>query len=72
MLALERTYKALEAHAGVDDIHRERLKSAVGLAVVLHEDDVPYLYDLRVVLIDKLTAWNRGFLLWCAAVEMYL
>ena len=55
-LALQGAHQALEAHAGVDDVGRKPLKAAVGLAVVLHEDEVPDLDDLRVVLVDELAA----------------
>ena len=56
VLALQHAHQALEAHAGVDDVHGELLQRAVGLAVELHEHEVPYLDDLRVVLVDEVTA----------------
>ena len=56
VLALQHAHQTLEAHTRIDDLHLQFLQRAVGLAVVLHEDDVPYLDDLRVVLIDELAA----------------
>ena len=56
MLALHHADEALESHAGVDDVHGELLQGAVGLAVVLHEHQVPYFDDLRVVLVHQFAA----------------
>ena len=72
MLALDGTDEAFEAHTRVDDVHAERLEVSVGLALVLHEDDVPDLDDLRVVLVDELTSGHFGFLFGRTAVEVYL
>ena len=44
----------------------------VRLTLVLHEDDVPYLNDLRVILVDELTTGLGSLLLRAAAVEVYL
>ena len=61
VLTLHHTHEALEAHTCIDDVHRQRLQRAVGLAVELHEDDIPDLDDLWVVLVDKFTtALARG------------
>ena len=43
LLALQHGDQPLEAHAGVDALHRQRVQRAVGLAVELHEDVVPQL-----------------------------
>ncbi len=61
-LALKSHAEALEAHARVDDLGRKRLESAVGLAVVLHEHQVPYLDDLRMVVVDQRCAGDGGTL----------
>ncbi len=53
LLALQRHAQALEAHAGVYHLCRQRFKAAVGLAVVLHEHEVPYLDDKGVVLVHE-------------------
>ena len=72
VLALDGADESLEAHARVDDVHAERFEVAVGLALVLHEDDVPYLDDLRVVLVHQFASGHLSFLFGCAAVEVYL
>ena len=72
VLALNGTYEALETHTGVDDIHGEGLEVAIGLALELHEHDVPYLNDLWVVLVDEFATRHFSFLLGGTAVEMDL
>ena len=74
MLALEHAYEALEAHTGIDDVHRELLERAVGLTVELHEHEVPDLDDLGIVLIHQVTATDAagGTLLRCTRVDMDL
>ena len=52
MFPLQGAYQTFEAHACIDDVHRELLQRAVCLAVELHEDEVPDFDDLRIVLID--------------------
>ena len=56
MLTLQHTDEALEAHTCINDVHRQLFQRAVGLAVILHKDEVPYLNDLRIVLIHQLAA----------------
>ena len=60
LLALQDGGEALEAHAGVDVAGREGLEGTVGLAHELHEDEVPDLDDLRVVLVDEVGAGDSG------------
>ena len=50
-LTLDGTHETLEAHTGVDHFLRQRLQRSVRFAVILHEDDVPDLDDLRVILV---------------------
>ena len=45
--------ESLEAHSAVDVLLGERLEAAVGLAVELHEDQVPDLQHVGVVLVDE-------------------
>ena len=47
---LDRARHALEAHAGVDALERQRSQRAVGGAVELHEHQVPDLEPARAVL----------------------
>ncbi len=61
--ALQGANQTLESHAGVDYLGWQRLQTAVRLAVVLHEHEVPYLDYLRVVFVDQLAAGHFGFLL---------
>ena len=62
VLALEGAHKPLKAHTGVYDVHCQLLKRAVCAAVILHEDKVPYLDDLRVVLVHQFAAGHLGLL----------
>ncbi|KAI5309940.1 hypothetical protein KEM55_002081 [Ascosphaera atra] len=52
-LVLEDGHETLVAHAGVDVFGGEGLEGGVRLAVVLDEDVVPDLKDIRVVLVDE-------------------
>ena len=72
VLALEHAHQALEAHTGIDNVHGQRLEAAVGLAVELHEHDVPDLDDLRVVLVDKVASGHVATLALGARVDVYL
>ena len=72
VLALQRAHETLEAHTGIDDVHWQRFERAVGLAVELHEDDVPDLDNLRVVLVHELASRHFGLLLRRTRVEVYL
>ena len=45
--------ESLEAHSAVDVLLGERLEAAVGLAVELHEHEVPDLQNVGVVLVDE-------------------
>ena len=72
VLALKRPDKTLKAHAGVYDVHWQRLKGSVSLAVELHEDNIPYLYHLGIIFVDQQASGRLGLLLWGTAVEMYL
>ena len=56
-LALECAHEAFEAHACIYNFGRKAFEASVGLAVELHEDEVPYLDDLRMVFVDKFTSW---------------
>ena len=69
-LALEHCAEALEAHAGVDILGGKRFEGAVGLAVELHEDEVPYLDDERVVVVDERGAGDLRLVL--LAAEVYV
>ena len=53
MPCLDDRDEALEAHAAVDVLLGQRLETAVGLAVELHEDQVPYFQHVGVVLVDE-------------------
>ena len=46
-LALQHRRDALEAHAGIDVLGRQRRQRSVGVAVELDEDEVPDLDDVR-------------------------
>ena len=71
-LALQRHTQTLKAHAGVNHLGRQRLQRAIGLAVILHKDQVPYLYHLRIILVDQLSTGHLGLLLIRAQVNMNL
>ena len=69
---MEGTYQTLETHTSINDVHRQRLQRTVSLAVELHEHDVPYLYDLWVVLVYQLSSGHLCLLLGGTAVKVYL
>ena len=71
-LALDRTHETLEAHTGIDHFLSQRLQRTVCLAVILHEDDVPYLNHLRVVFVDQLPSRHFGALFGRTAVHVDL
>ena len=62
VLSLQHAHETLKAHTRINDVHRQWFQAAVGLAVELHEDDVPDLDDLRVVFVDELASGHFGFL----------
>ena len=72
VLVLQHAHQSLKAHAGVYHVHGQRLQRAVGLAVVLHEHDVPYLDHLGIVLVHHFPAGNLGFLLGSTGIHVYL
>ena len=51
---------------------RKLFQGTVGLAVVLHEDEIPYLDDLRMVAVHQLPSGFRGTLFVRTQVEMNL
>ena len=65
-------HEPFKSHASIDNVHRQLFQRAVSLAVELHEHEVPYLDNLRVVLVDKLAARHFGLLFGRARIEMYL
>ena len=74
VLALKHCAEALEAHSGVDVLCREALQVAVSHAHVLHENYIPYLYDVRVACVDELASAQprRSLLFRGADVDMNL
>ena len=71
-LPLHSHTETLETHPRIDDALRQWLERAIGLTVVLHEDKVPDLDDLRVTLVDQREAID-GFTLFVRAdVDMDL
>ena len=72
VLVLHGTNKTLEAHTGINNVHRQRNERAIGLALVLHEHDIPNLDNLWVVLVYEFTSWSLSLLLGCTRVEMNL
>ena len=69
-LALQGHAETFEAHAGVDNLGGKFLQAAVGLAVELHEDEVPDLDDLRVVVVHHVPSGHLGFLFLAAEVDV--
>ena len=53
-LVLDDRGDALEAHAGIDVPRRQRAEFAIAAAVVLDEDEVPYLDNVRRARVDQL------------------
>jgi hypothetical protein len=71
-LALQSHAEAFETHSGVDHLGRQRLKRTVGLAVVLHEDEVPDLDHLGIILIDQFGSGHLLAIFFAAEVDMDL
>ena len=68
VLALEHGAEALEAHSGIDVLCGEGFEMAVGLALELHEHQVPYLDHMGIALVDKVASGDSaGALLFLAA-----
>src|SRR5207253_2326827 len=59
-LPLNHRRHALEAHARIDMLRRQRRQLAVLAAVELDEDEVPDLDDIRRPLVDELAAGLAG------------
>ena len=59
-LALQSHTEAFETHTRIDYPGRQRLERTVGLAVVLHEHEVPDLDYLRVALVHEREAIDLG------------
>ena len=72
LLPLHRHAKALQPHAGIDDVVRQSLEVTICHAIVLHEDKVPDLDHQRVVLIDEVSARDAGDLFLAPQVDMDL
>src|SRR5262249_60468435 len=56
LLPLQNRRDALEAHAGIDVLRRQRRQLLVGAAVELDEDEVPDLDHVRRPRVDQLAA----------------
>ena len=72
LFALYRAHQTLKAHTRINHFLRQRLQRTVGLAVELHEHDIPNLNHLRMVFVHHLAAWNLCFFLCRTAIHMYL
>ena len=72
VLALDGTHQTLKAHTGVNHVHGKILQRTVGLAVELHEDDVPDFNHLGIVLVHQLTTGHLRLLLGRTAVQVNL
>ncbi len=72
LLALQYHAETLEAHARIDVLRGQRFERAVGLAVELHEYQIPDLYDQTVSRVDHVAAGDGGDVGLVAQVEMYL
>ena len=72
VLALHSAHEALEAHTGIDNVHRQRNERAVSLALVLHEHDVPDFDNLGIVLVYEFASGSLGLLLGSTRVEVNL
>ena len=53
---LQHHAEALKAHSRIHVVLRQSLQAPISLAIVLHEHEIPYLYNLRVILIDKVAS----------------
>ena len=71
-LVLENHAQALEAHARVDVLGGKGLQVAVGLALILHEHQVPDFNHIVIVRVHQLAAGNFGNFLVRAQVDVNL
>ncbi len=71
MLALHSTNQTLETHTCVYHVHGQFFKTAISLAVELHEDEVPDFNHLWVVLIHEFASRHLCLFLWSTGIEMY-
>ena len=69
-LSLQGHAEPLKAHPRVDHMVRERFERAVGFAVILHEYEVPYLDDERMVSVDECSSGRCPALGLGAQVDM--
>ena len=71
MLVLHHAHEAFETHTRVDHLMRQRLERTVGLAVVLHEHEVPDFDNLRIIFVHEFGSRHGCALFGRAAVDMY-
>ena len=68
--ALHHSAQTFESHTRVDDFGRKGFQGLVGLTVVLHEHEVPYFDDQRVVLVHQFAAGHFRFFFFRTQVDM--
>ena len=61
-LSLQRHTKPFESHTGIDYPSRKRFERTIGFTVILHKHKVPYLYHLRVTLVNQFQSIDFGSL----------
>ena len=71
-LSLQGHTEALEAHAGVNHLGGQTFERAVGLAVVLHEHEVPYFDYLRMIVVHQVASAHLGTLFGRTEVDVNL
>ena len=72
VLTLHQANQTLEAHTCINNVHLQWLKATISLTIELHEDDVPYLNYLWVILVDKFLSRHLSFLFLGTEVDMNL
>ena len=55
-LSLNRSNQTLKAHTRINHFLCKRLQRSVRFAVILHEDNIPNLYHLRVIFVHEFTS----------------
>ena len=68
--ALKCHTKTFESHTGVDHFCGKRLKTAVCLAVVLHEYKIPDFNHLRMIMVHEIATGNLGAFFCRTKVDM--
>ena len=69
-LTLQSHAETFESHTGIDHTGRQRFERAIGLAVVLHEHQVPDFDHLRMVFVHHVLTRDSGTFFFRTEIDM--